>query len=109
MLCIEYIIYSRYKYLPSWFDSNQYKNGQRQGWDSVAEGWQKWWKTFEHDAQKVNERLVELAEIEEGNRVLDIATGIGACLQSKPGIPADKVVTFDWYDKKFILTYIRHN
>jgi len=43
----------------------------------VAEGWQKWWKIFEQDAQKVNERLVELAEIKQGDKVLDIATGIG--------------------------------
>ena len=63
--------------MPSSLHSDQYKKGQRQGWDSVAEGWEKWWKTFEHDAQKVNERLIELAKIEEGNRVLDIATGIG--------------------------------
>jgi hypothetical protein len=47
--------------MPPSFDSNQYKKGQRQGWDSVAEGWQKWWKTFEHDAQKANKKLVELA------------------------------------------------
>ena len=73
--------------MPPSFDSNQYKKGQRQGWDSVAEGWQKWWKTFEHDAQKANKKLVELAEIEEGDRVLDIATGIG-----EPAITAAKKV-----------------
>jgi ubiquinone/menaquinone biosynthesis C-methylase UbiE len=60
---------------------------QRQSWDSVANGWQKWWKAFEQDAQKVNERLVELAEIKEGDRVLDIATGIG-----EPAITAAKKV-----------------
>lgn len=43
----------------------------------VAEGWQKWWKTFEQHAKTVNERLVELAEIKQGDKVLDIATGIG--------------------------------
>jgi ubiquinone/menaquinone biosynthesis C-methylase UbiE len=73
--------------MPSSLHSDQYKKGQRQGWDSVAEGWEKWWKTFEHDAQKVNERLIELAKIEEGNRVLDIATGIG-----EPAITAAKKV-----------------
>ena len=53
----------------------------------VAEGWQKWWKTFEEDAQKVNERLVELAEIKQGDKVLDIATGIG-----EPAITAARKV-----------------
>jgi enediyne biosynthesis protein CalE5 len=43
----------------------------------VAEDWHKWWKIFEQDAQTVNDRLVELAEIKQGDKVLDIATGIG--------------------------------
>jgi ubiquinone/menaquinone biosynthesis C-methylase UbiE len=58
-------------------DSEQYKEGQRQGWDSVAGGWQKWWKITETAAEKVSRRLIELAEIKRGSTVLDIATGIG--------------------------------
>src|ERR687891_2891019 len=58
-------------------DSEQYKEGQRQGWDSVAGGWQKWWKITETGAEKVSRRLIELADIERGSTVLDIATGIG--------------------------------
>lgn len=61
----------------------QYKTGQRQGWDSVAGGWQKWWKTVEAAGRNVSRRLIELAEIKEGSKVLDIATGIG-----KPSINA---------------------
>ncbi len=68
------------------------RNEQRQGWDNVARGWQKWWKTFEKDAQKVNERLVKLAEIKQGNRVMDIATGIG-----EPAITAAKKVGAEGY------------
>ena len=59
------------------FDSEQFKTEQRQRWDSVAEGWKEWWKTVEVAAQKVSDRLVELAEIKGGQKVLDIATGIG--------------------------------
>ncbi|HEX6646766.1 MAG TPA: class I SAM-dependent methyltransferase [Nitrososphaeraceae archaeon] len=69
------------------FDSEPYKNNQRKNWDIVSEGWQRWWKTFEKDAQKVNERLVELAEIKQGDKVLDIATGIG-----EPAITAGRKV-----------------
>src|ERR687898_2080155 len=58
-------------------DSEQYKAGQRQGWDSVASGWQKWWKIAEAAGRNVSRRLIELAEIKEGYKVLDIATGIG--------------------------------
>ena len=60
----------------------------------MANGWQKWWKAFEQDAQKVNERLIELAGIEEGYRVLDIATGTG-----EPAITAAKKVG----DKGYVL------
>jgi ubiquinone/menaquinone biosynthesis C-methylase UbiE len=58
-------------------DSKQYKESQRQGWNSVADGWQKWWKITETGVEKVSRRLIELAEIKRGSTVLDIATGIG--------------------------------
>jgi ubiquinone/menaquinone biosynthesis C-methylase UbiE len=62
---------------PFSFDSEQFKIDQRQRWNSVAEGWKEWWQTIEIAAQKVNDRLIELAEIKPGQKVLDIATGIG--------------------------------
>jgi enediyne biosynthesis protein CalE5 len=58
-------------------DSKQYKEEQRQNWDRVANNWQKWWKTIEKGAEKVSRRLIDLAEIKAGSKVLDIATGIG--------------------------------
>ena len=71
----------------STFDANQFKTGQRQGWDSVAQGWKAWWEPIERGAQKLSSRLVELAEIKPGQKVLDIATGIG-----EPAMTAAKVV-----------------
>ncbi len=59
------------------FDPVQYKKRQRREWDAVAAGWRKWWETIERGAQPVSDRLVELAEIRPGHRVLDVATGIG--------------------------------
>lgn len=58
-------------------DPERYKAGQRQGWNSVATGWQKWWKTSEAAGRNVSRRLIELAGIKQGYRVLDIGTGIG--------------------------------
>jgi SAM-dependent methyltransferase len=59
------------------FANEQFKIDQRQRWNSVAAGWKEWWQTIEVAAQKVSDRLVELAEIKPGQKVLDIATGIG--------------------------------
>jgi ubiquinone/menaquinone biosynthesis C-methylase UbiE len=58
-------------------DPARCKEEQRQQWDSVAAGWKKWWPTIENGAQCVSRRMIELAEVEPGERVLDIATGIG--------------------------------
>jgi SAM-dependent methyltransferase len=55
----------------------QYKAGQRRQWGESAVGWQQLQRSFEQAAQHVNDRLVELAHILPGQRVLDIATGLG--------------------------------
>ena len=59
------------------FDPAQYKNAQRQEWGAVAAGWRKWWEIIEYGAKHVSDRLLELAEIRPGKRVLDVATGVG--------------------------------
>ena len=58
-------------------DPKQYKETQRHSWDSVAHGWEKWWRTIEKGAGVVSSRLIDLAGIKIGSRVLDISTGIG--------------------------------
>lgn len=75
----------------------RYKEQQRQQWDSVATGWKKWWLTIENGAQYVSRRMIELAEVEAGHRVLDIATGIGepALLAASRVGPAGRVVATD--------------
>ena len=59
------------------FDPQGYKDRQRQEWNAVAEGWRKWWPLIEQGAQQVSERLVDLAGVEPGHRMLDVATGVG--------------------------------
>ena len=68
-------------------DPKQYKETQRHNWDSVAHGWEKWWRVIEIGAEKVSRRLIELASIKIGSRVLDISTGIG-----EPAITAAREV-----------------
>jgi ubiquinone/menaquinone biosynthesis C-methylase UbiE len=63
-------------------DATRREEGQRQQWASVAAGWKKWWRSIERGGQYVSKRMLELAEIKPGQRVLDIATGIG-----EPALP----------------------
>ena len=80
-------VYDVNQMVSSTFDPNQFKMGQRESWDSVAEGWKDWWKPIEKGAQKLSQHLIELAKIKPGQRVLDVATGIG-----EPSMTAAKVV-----------------
>src|SRR3712207_1978376 len=76
-------------------ETNQY---QCWCWDSVAEGYRKWWKQIEENgnrglgmgAKKVSNRLLELAKTKPGDHVLDIATGYG-----EPAITAAQYVGSD--------------
>jgi enediyne biosynthesis protein CalE5 len=68
-------------------DDLKIKSQQKAAWDDSAEGWKRWWPTFERAAQTVNDRLVELARVRTGNRVLDIATGSG-----EPALTAARAV-----------------
>ncbi len=79
------------------FDPFQYKASQRQDWSNVAAGWRQWWKSMESAAQVVSDRLVELAEVQPGQRVLDIATGIGepAVTAARRVGPTGRVVAID--------------
>ena len=78
-------------------DPQKFKAMQRQSWDSMAEGWKKWWRIIEASAQVVSDRLVELAEIRPGSRVLDVATGIGepAVTAARKVGPTGKVTAID--------------
>jgi ubiquinone/menaquinone biosynthesis C-methylase UbiE len=69
------------------FDPNQSKIGLDQIWDSAAQGYRIWWPHIEKAAQSLSNRLVELAEIKPGQRILDIATGIG-----EPALTAARIV-----------------
>jgi SAM-dependent methyltransferase len=59
------------------FDPLAFKAQQSAQWSAVAQGWRRRWTIFEQGAQPLSDRLMELAHIEPGQRVLDVATGIG--------------------------------
>ena len=68
-------------------DDSKIKSQLKAAWDDSAEGWKRWWPTFERAAQTVNDRLVELAGVRAGQRILDIATGSG-----EPALTAARAV-----------------
>lgn len=68
-------------------DNSKMKTQMKAAWDDTAEGWKRWWPTFERASQVVNDRLVELAQVRAGARVLDIATGSG-----EPALTAARAV-----------------
>src|SRR5436309_10163077 len=75
------------------FDADQFKIAQRQNWDSVAEGWKQWWEPKQQKgAQTLSNRLIELAKFKSGQRVLEIASGIG-----EPALSVAKIVGSSGY------------
>ena len=65
--------------------------------DNAAAGWQAWWETIERGAQKFSDKIIQLTEIQPGDKVLDIATDMGepAVTAAKIVMPNRKVVTTD--------------
>ena len=58
-------------------EAGEFRSGQRIQWNNAASGWKRWSSQLDKGAGAVSERLVELARIEPGQRVLDVATGYG--------------------------------
>ena len=71
--------------------------GQKQDWNRVAGGWEKWDRLFEAQMAFVNHRLVADARLHEGLRVLDLGSGTGypALLGAQVVGPAGSVVGMD--------------
>ena len=72
-------------------DVDQLRRDQRQDWESVAAGWEKWYKTFENGAYKMSDKLIDMSKVKQASRVLDIATGIG-----EPAIAVAKTSGYQW-------------
>jgi len=64
-------------------DAETIKERQRQDWRRAAPGWKKWDAYFSTTTAPVTQRLLELAGLVSGQRVLDIACGTG-----QPALPA---------------------
>jgi SAM-dependent methyltransferase len=58
-------------------DAVEFRGGQRKQWNSASAGWRKWSELIDGATSGISERLVELAGVGEGSRVLDVAAGYG--------------------------------
>jgi SAM-dependent methyltransferase len=59
------------------YDAERINREQLEFWNSAAPGWKQMWTMLERAGQHVADRLVELAQIRAGERVIDIASGSG--------------------------------
>ena len=78
-------------------DPEQFKQAQRQAWGRTASGMKTWWPVLEEGYQKLSDKLVDLAEVKPGSRILDVATGIGepAVTAARRVQPNGKVLATD--------------
>ncbi|MET0409887.1 MAG: methyltransferase domain-containing protein [Polyangiaceae bacterium] len=59
------------------FDPVQYKATTRAQWESAAEAWHRWGPTLRMWLGPATEQMLDLAGVQAGTRVLDIAAGAG--------------------------------
>ena len=58
-------------------DPADFRDVQHKQWDSAATGWKEWSEFSDSAYGHISERLMELADVRPGSRVLDIAAGYG--------------------------------
>src|SRR5665647_312450 len=58
-------------------DPADFREAQHKNWDSAAVGWKEWSEFNDRADRHISERLVELAGVQSGSRVLDVAAGYG--------------------------------
>jgi SAM-dependent methyltransferase len=78
-------------------DPAGFREAQHRNWDAAAVGW-KQWSAFNDSADAhISRRLVELAGVQPGSRVLDIAAGYGepALTAARSAGPDGRVVATD--------------
>lgn len=78
-------------------DPAGFREAQQGNWDAAAVGWMEWSEFNDRADRHISERLVELAGVQPGSRVLDVAAGYGepALTAARKGGPEGLVVATD--------------
>jgi enediyne biosynthesis protein CalE5 len=82
---------------PKAIDPVGFRETQHRQWDSAAVGWKEWSEFADSAGGHISERLVELADVQPGSRVLDVAAGYGepALTAARKAGPNGSVVATD--------------
>lgn len=59
------------------FDAAKYKNAQREQWNKDGAAWRRWTPTLERWYGAATREMLDLARVQPGQRILDIAAGAG--------------------------------
>lgn len=59
------------------FDAARYKAAQREQWNKDGEAWRRWTPTLERWYGEATRQMLDLAQVQPGQRILDIAAGAG--------------------------------
>jgi enediyne biosynthesis protein CalE5 len=78
-------------------DPVDFREAQHRNWSSAAVGWKEWSEFNDRADKHISERLVELAGVRPGSRVLDVAAGYGepALTAARRAGPEGRVVATD--------------
>lgn len=68
-------------------DQQEFRTRQRSAWNEGSKGWRDWSEFIDRSTAPVSERLVAMAGVEPGHRVLDVAAGYG-----EPALTAARIV-----------------
>jgi SAM-dependent methyltransferase len=68
-------------------DPQEFRARQRSAWNEASKGWRDWSEFIDRSTAPVSERLLAMARVEPGQRVLDVAAGYG-----EPSLMAAKIV-----------------
>jgi SAM-dependent methyltransferase len=74
------------------FDAAKYKNAQREQWNKDGAAWRRWNPTLDRWYGEATRQMLDLARIQPGQRILDIAAGAG-----EPAVSAAERVGPDGY------------
>ncbi len=79
------------------FDAVKYKNTTHDQWQAAAEAWYRWSPTLNQWLGKATDKMLEMAGISSGQRVLDVAAGAGeqSITTAKKVGPSGYVLTTD--------------